>query len=176
MFDRQTSPTPKFPKVSLALLLLTYVTFGWLLYGWTSNRDIWLAAAFAATILGGYVTYPSRSVSFSFGGFFKTDTRAFILIVAASIGSVMLLTWLQFFVDAVILGVAGLLVSLDLKTRGWSKPTSLFLIIGWQLLGLILGLAAHHLCRHPPFNPPAYFYWDYWFKVLDSINATRIGK
>lgn len=176
MIDRQTSSKPKFPWVSLTLLLLTYVTFGWLLYGWTSNRDIWLAVAFAVTILAGYVTYPSRSVSFSFGGFFKTDTRAFILIIIGSIGSVMLLTWLQFFVDAVILCAAGLLVSLDLKTRGWSKSMSLLLIIGWQLLGLSIGLWGHYLYEHPPFDPPAYFYWDYWFNVLDRVLGSPINK
>jgi hypothetical protein len=173
VFDRQTSPTPKFPWASLTLLFLTYTTFGWLLYDWTTNREIWLAVAVAVTILGGYVTYPSRSVSFSFGGFFKTDTRAFILIIIASIGSVALLTWLQFFVDAVILCVAGLLVSLDLKTRGWSKLVSLFLIVGWQLLGLSAGLFLHYLYLHPPIHPPEYFYWDYWFKFLDGIDPSK---
>jgi hypothetical protein len=176
VLDPQISRKPKFPWVSFGLLFLTYITFGWLLYGWTSNREIWLAVAFAVTILGGYVTYPSRSVSFSFGGFFKTDTRAFILIIIASIGSVALLTWLQFFVDAVILCAAGLLVSLDLKTRGWSKSMSLLLIVGWQLFGLSAGLYFHYLYGHPPFQPPAYFYWDYWFRVFDRIEATPIGK
>jgi hypothetical protein len=176
VFDRQTSPKPRFPWASLTLLLLTYTTFGWLLYDWTSNREIWLAVAAGVTILAGYITYPSKSVSFSFGGFFKTDTRAFILIILASISSVVLLTWLQVFLDTVIVCVAGLLVSLDLKTRGWSKLTTLLLIVGWQLLGLSVGLYLHYLYGHPPFKPPEYFYWDYWFRVLDRIKATPISN
>jgi hypothetical protein len=169
VFDRQTSPTPKLPYLSLALLFFTYVTFGWLLYDWTHDRVIWLAVAFAVVILGGFIAYPSRSVSLSFGGFFKTDTRAFILIIVASITSVILLTWVQFFVDTVVLCVAGLLVSLDLKTSGWSKPIILLIIIGWQLLGMSAGLSLHDLFSHPPANLPVYFYLGYWAQLFDAV-------
>ncbi len=169
MLDRQPLPNPKLPWKSLALLLITYVVFGWSLYGLTRNRSIWLLVAFASTILGGIVTYPSRSVSLGFGGFFKTDVRALILIVGASISSVFLLTSLQFFVDTVVLTTAGLLVSLDLKTSGWSKSFNLFLIVGWQLLGLSVGLALRYISLHPLANIPEYFYYDYWLKVLDSL-------
>lgn len=169
MFDRQISPPPKLPWTSLVILFLTHTTFGWLLYDWTSNRSIWLAVAFGITILGGFITYPSRSVALSFGGFFKTDTRALILIIIASIGSVVLLTWLQFFVDTIVLCAAGLLVSLDLKIRGWSKPISLLLIIGWQLLGMSAGLCLHYFYIHPLTNLPAYFYSAYWFQFIDRL-------
>jgi hypothetical protein len=158
--------TPKLPWHSLALLFLTDATFGWLLHDWTSNREIWLIVAFAITILGAIVAYPSRSVAMIFGRFFKTDTRALILIIFVSIMSVILLTWLQFFVDTVVLCAAGLLVSLDLKVRGWSKPISMLLIIGWQLLGLSAGLGFHYLHTHPLIEVPEYFYDRYW---LDSI-------
>jgi hypothetical protein len=157
------------PYLSLALLFLTYVTFGWLFYSWTTDRVIWLVAAFAVVILGGFVAYPSRSISLSFGRFFKTDIRAFILIVMVSIGSVILLTWVQLFVDAVVLCAAGLLVSLDLKTGGWSKPLSLLIIIVWQLLGMSAGLYLHYLWLHPPSNLPTYFYGNYWLHLFDSF-------
>jgi hypothetical protein len=166
---RSTSLIPKLPWTSLALLFLTYATFGWLLHDWTSKREMWLAVAFGTAIIGGFVAYPSRSVALSFGGFFKTDTRALILIIATSIVSVILLTWLQFFVDTVVLCTAGLLVSLDLKTRGWSKPISLLLIIGWQLLGLSAGLCAHYFYNHPLANLPVYFYNNYWFQFVDRL-------
>ncbi len=169
MFDRQTSPTPKLPYLSLALLFFTYVTFGWLLYDWTPDRVIWLAVAFAVVILGGFIAYPSRSVSLSFGGFFKTDTRAFILIIIGSIVSVILLTWVQFFVDTVVLCAAGLLVSLDLKTGGWNRRIILLIIIGWQLLGMSAGLYLHDLSSHPPTNLPEYFYVSYWRHFFDSL-------
>jgi hypothetical protein len=171
VFDRQPSPTPKLPWISLALLFLTYTTFGWLLHDWTSNRSIWLAVAISVTILGGFVTYPSRSVSLSFAGFFKTDIRALILIIGTSIVSVVLLTWLNFFVDTVVLCTAGLLVSLDLKVRGWSKPLSLLLIIGWQLLGMSTGLCFRYYATHPLANLPAYFYSDYWLQFIDKLTG-----
>ncbi len=167
--DRQTPHFKKLPLTSLLLLFVTYTTFGWLLYGWTENRQIWQLAAVGITIVGIVVTYPSRSVSFGFGGFFKTDTRALILMILASVLSVMLLTWLQFFVDAIVLGTAGLLVSLELKVRRWSKPLTLFVIVGWQLLGMSAGLGLHYLYLHPVQNLPVYFYSDYWFKLIDGI-------
>jgi hypothetical protein len=170
VFDRPTSRLPKLPWISLVLLFLTYMTFGWLLYDWTKSREIWLMVAFAVVLMGSFVTYPSRSVSFSFGGFFKTDVRALILIIIASIGSVILLTWVQFFVDAVVLCTAGLLVSLDLKTLGWSKIKSLLLIVSWQLLATAAGLCAHYFYLFPPSNLPAYFYADYWLQLLARLN------
>ncbi len=153
----------------MALLLLADATFGWALYGLTRDRSSWLLVAFLLTILAGIVTYPSKSISMGFGGFFKTDTRAFILIVVSSIGSVLLLTSLQLFVDIVVLTTAGLLVSLDLKTRGWSKRFNLFLIIGWQLIGLSTGLACRYIVLHPIANLPEFVYVDYWVQVLDQI-------
>jgi hypothetical protein len=150
-------------------MLLTDATFGWLLHDWTSNREIWLAVAFEIVILGAIVTYPSRSVDLIFGRFFKTDTRALILVIFASIMSVILLTWLQFFVDAVVLCAAGLLVSLDLKVRGWSKPISMLLIIGWQLLGLSAGLGCYYLHTHPIVAVPEYFYDSYWLHSIEQL-------
>ncbi len=158
-----TAP-PKLPWISLVLLLVTYTTFGWLLADWTNNRVIWLAVAFGTTILAGCVTYPSRSVNMGFGGLFKTDVKAFILILVASIASILLVAWIQLFVDLVILAAAGLLVSLDLKTGGWSKPFSLVLIIGWQLLGISMGLWLHYLYFHPLAGLPEYFYLTYWLQ------------
>lgn len=169
MLDRQTSPTPKLPWASLALLFLTYVTFGWLLYDLTRDRQVWLASALGVVLLGGFVSYPSRSISLSFGGFFKTDTRAFILIILASVGSVILLTQLQLFVDVVVLCAAGLLVSLDLKVKGWSKSMSFLLIISWQLLGMGTGLYLNHLHAHPPIDLPAYVYLDYWVHSIGRL-------
>ncbi|AFY94001.1 hypothetical protein [Chamaesiphon minutus] len=169
--DRPTSRLPKLPWISLVLLFLTYMTFGWLLYDWTRNREIWLMVAFAVVAMAAFVTYPSRSVSFGFGGFFKTDVRALILVIIGSIGSVILLTWVQFFVDAVVLCAAGLLVSLDLKTLGWGKVKSLLLIVVWQLLAAAAGLYAHYLYLFPPSNLPTYFYTDYWLQLLARLNV-----
>ena len=169
MLDRQPNPTPRLPWISLGLLFLTYATFVWLLHRWTSDRAIWLGVAFGVTILGAIVTYPSRSVDLVFGRFFKTDTRALILIIFTSITSVILLTWLQFFVDMIVLGTAGLLVSLDLKIRGWSKSLSLLLIIGWQLLGMSIGLYLKYIQMYPPDHLPIYLYSDYWLKFIDGL-------
>jgi hypothetical protein len=170
VLEQYPSPNPKLPWTSLALLLLADATLGWSLYGLTRDRSSWLFVAILLTILGAVVTYPSKSISMGFGGFFKTDTRAFILIVGSSIISVLLLTSLQLFIDTVLLTTAGLLVSLDLKTGGWSKRFSLFLIVGWQLIGLSAGLACRHIVLHPIADLPEFVYTDYWLQLLDRLN------
>jgi hypothetical protein len=167
VFDLPTSP--KLSWISLSLLFLTYATFGWLLYEWTNDREIWLLVAVAITLIGLIVTYPSRSIALGFGGLFRTDVRALILILAVSLLSVILLTWLHFFVDALVLFAAGLLVSLDLKVRGWRKVVILFVIIGWQLLGLSTGLGSHYFYVHPLANLPAFFYTDYWSQLFHQL-------
>jgi hypothetical protein len=161
VFDSPEPSNPKLPWTSLAISFLTYATFGWLLHDWTHDRVWWLAAAFGVTILGGFVAYPSRSVSLSFGGFFKTDIRA-----------VVLLTWLQFFVDTIVLSAAGLLLSLDLKIRAWNKPLSLLLIIGWQLLGMSAGLCLHYFFLNPLPNLPPYFYSIYWYRAIEQFMSS----
>jgi hypothetical protein len=161
---QEPTSAPKLPWNSLGLLFLTYATFGWLLYEWTDNRSVWFTVAAGIVSLGSFVTFPSQFIGLGFGRFIKTDMRAFILIVIVSIGSVILLTWFQFSIDLIVLCAAGLLVSLDLKTSGWSKRFSLLLIVGWQLLGVSAGLAAHHLWSYPFANLPAYFYSAYWLR------------
>jgi hypothetical protein len=161
--------SPKLTWISLSLLFLTYTTFGWLLYEWTNDREIWLIVAFAIMLLGGIVTYPSRTIELGFGGFLRTDVRALILVILASLISVILLTWLQFFVDALVLFTAGLLVSLDLKVRGWRNVMILLVIVGWQLLGLSTGLGLHYFYVHPLANLPVFFYTDYWFQFFRQL-------
>jgi hypothetical protein len=170
VIDRQTPSKPKLPWLSLVLLFLTDATFGWLVHDWTSDREIWLSVAFGLTLLGAIVTYPSLSVAMIFGRFFKTDTRALILIIFASIMSIILLTWLHLFVNTLVLCCAGLLTSLDLKVRGWRKPISLLLIIGWQLLSMSVGLGLHYLYLYPLTNMPVYFYADYWLQFLPKLS------
>jgi hypothetical protein len=169
VFDLPTPSTPKLPWLSLALLLLADTTFGWLVYDWTRDREIWLSIAFGLTLMGAIVTYPSLSVAMIFGRFLKTDTRALILIIVTSIISVILVAWLHFFINVLVLCSAGLLVSLDLKIRGWRKQISLLLIIGWQLLGLSAGLGFNYLHLHPLTNMPAFFYLNYWLKFFDQL-------
>jgi hypothetical protein len=158
----------KFPWLSALLLLLTYATFGWLLYGWTIDRQIWLLTAFGAVLLGAIVAYPGRSIELGLTSFFGANARAFILIIVTSIFSVVLLTWFQFFADSVLLSTAGLLFSLDLKVAGWQKRSRLLLIIGWQLLGLSLGLLAHYLVLYPE-SFPVSLSWPTWQKYLPSL-------
>ena len=167
-FKNNLSPNYKLLWTSLPLLLIAHTAFGWLLYDWTSNRSIWLLVAFGSMVLGGIVTYPSRTIAEGFHHLFRTDTRAFILICGTCIISVFLITSVPFFFGIVILITAGLLVSLDLRISGWRNWFILCTIVSCQLFGLTIGLDLHYLSAHPIINVPAYLYFNYWLHLLDA--------
>jgi hypothetical protein len=161
-------PSFKFPWLSALLLLLTYATFGWLLYGWTIERQMWILAALGTLVLGGIVAYPGKSIELGLTSFFGANARGFILIIVTSILSVVLLTWFQFLADIILLLSAGLLFSLDLKVSGWGQGSRLLLIIGWQLLGMSLGLLIHYLVLNPE-SFSISLSWPAWQKYLPSL-------
>jgi hypothetical protein len=119
-------------------------------------------------LLGTIVAYPGRSIELGLTGFVGANLRAFILIVFASVLSVVLLTWFQFLADTILLSTAGLLFSLDLKIAGWSKKSRLLLIITYQLLGIGLGMLAHNLLMSPE-SFPIRLSWLDWQKYLPSL-------
>ncbi|AFZ12683.1 hypothetical protein Cri9333_1798 [Crinalium epipsammum PCC 9333] len=142
----------KLPRASLALLLLTYITFGWLLYAWTLSWRVWLLTAFFAVVVALALTFPLRSIQIFFAGALKTDTRALIFILAISFLAVALLTWFQTFVRVLVLLSSGLLARLDLHNADFKVIPTFAIMTIVSLVGLGLGLLVHHwLILYPLF-------------------------
>ena len=142
----------KLPWASLALLLLTYITFGWILYAWTLSWRVWLLTAFFVVLISLALTFPLRSIQFFFAGALRTDTRALIFILAISFFAVVLLTWFQTFVRVLVLLSSGLLARLDLHNADFKVIPTFAIMTIVALVGLGLGLLIHHwLILHPLF-------------------------
>jgi hypothetical protein len=142
----------KLPWASLALLLLTYITFGWLLYAWNLSWRVWLLTAFFVVVISLALTFPIRSIQIFFAGALKTDTRALIFILALSFFAVALLTWFQTFVRVLVLLSSGLLARLDLHNADFKVIPTFVIMAITSLVGLGLGLLIHHwLILHPLF-------------------------
>jgi hypothetical protein len=140
----------KLPWASLALLLLTYITFGWILYTWTLSWRVWLLTAFFVVVIALALTFPLRSTQFFFAGALRTDTRALIFILAISFLAVVLLTWFQTFVRVLVLLSSGLLARLDLHNANFKAIPAFVIMTSTSLIGLGLGLLVHHwLILHP---------------------------
>jgi len=142
----------KLPWASLALLLLTYITFGWILYTWTLSWRVWLLTAFLVVVIALALTFPLKSIQIFFAGALKSDTRALIFILALSFAAVALLTWFQTFVRVLVLLSSGLLARLDLHNADFKVIPTFAIMASTSLLGLGLGLSIHHwLILHPLF-------------------------
>ncbi len=140
----------KLPWASLALLLLTYITFGWILYAGTLSWRIWLLTAFFAVLIALALTFPLKSIQIFFAGALKTDTRALIFILAISFLAVALLTWFQTFVRVLVLLSSGLLARLDLHNADFKVIPTFVILAITSLVGLGLGLLIHHWLILPP--------------------------
>ena len=142
----------KLPWASLALLLLTYITFGWILYAWSLSWRVWLLTAFFVVLIALALTFPLRSIQIFFAGALRTDTRALIFILALSFFAVVLLTWFQTFVRVLVLLSSGLLARLDLHNADFKVIPTFAIMTIVALVGLGLGLLIHHwLILHPLF-------------------------
>lgn len=142
----------KLPWASLALLLLTYITFGWILYAWSLSWRVWLLTAFFVVLITLALTFPLRSIQIFFAGALRTDTRALIFILALSFFAVVLLTWFQTFVRVLVLLSSGLLARLDLHNADFKVIPTFAIMTIVALVGLGLGLLIHHwLILHPLF-------------------------
>ena len=142
----------KLPWASLALLLLTYITFGWILYAWTLSWRAWLLTAFLVVLIVLALAFPLRSIQIFFAGALRTDTRALIFILALSFFAVVLLTWFQTFVRVLVLLSSGLLARLDLHNADFKEVPTFAIMTIVSLVGLGLGLLIHHwLILHPLF-------------------------
>jgi len=134
----------KLPWASLALLLLTYITFGWILYAWSLSWRVWLLTAFFVVLITLALTFPLRSIQIFFAGALRTDTRALIFILALSFFAVVLLTWFQTFVRVLVLLSSGLLARLDLHNADFKVIPTFAIMTIVALVGLGLGLLIHH--------------------------------
>lgn len=144
-------PTLKLiPWVSLALLLGTYSTLGWLLSAWLVYAfqtpwvgwAIWMIVVVAVLLLAAALSSPWSKLRDSFAHLVKSDTRAFLVAVIFALLSVVIITWLHIFVHILVVVAAGTLVRLDTQTAKWSNKQSFWFLAIASLISLFLGAVA----------------------------------
>lgn len=111
----------KLPWVSLTLLLVTYITLGWILSAVNDPLPIWVIVAGAVLLLAMALSSPWSKIRDSFARIFKSDTRAFLIAVVAAFLLVIIITWLYIFAHVLVVVSVGTLVRLDTQTARWSN-------------------------------------------------------
>lgn len=161
--------------ISLTLLLITYMTFGWSIdqrkgifqqviieYGrnldWqnflklfnlietdTANVLFYGLAILSVLAITFALMAPVTLITLAFGSSFKSDARSVISILLWSLAFVLILRWLIFFSHILLLLCAAILAKLDLQDNGFKQWQVSTLIILIGFLGFFGGAIAHSI-------------------------------
>lgn len=137
----------KLPFVSLALLLLAYTTFSWLLYNAEVTWLVW--AAFAAFILiqAFLLTTAARKFQQFLERWLKSDLGYFSSILLLGLFVLFALAWFHVFGHVLVLASAELLARIDLRRAGYTRIQALILLLVVSLIGLLLGTIAYAIIQ-----------------------------
>jgi len=130
----------KLPWVSLALLLITYSTLGWQISASNNPWLIWIIIVVGALVVAALLSSPSTKLT-NGSGFFKSDTRSFLFLIAGAFLSVIIIWRLHIFAHALVTISSGILFKLDAQKAGLSNRQTFWIMTIVSLAGLGLGAA-----------------------------------
>ena len=151
------------PFFSLAIVMLTYSSFGWYVgssaiswshwlaeqgetWGWfLKDQSIFLLlhviAGFVVLLIAGSLAAPVAIITLIFGSSFKSDNKAMIAVLLWSFAVVIMLRWVAGFSHFLLLLCAAILAKLELQKLNdshWQVMSILILIcLGSFALGLL---------------------------------------
>lgn len=131
----------KLPWVSVALLLVTYSTLGWVLAAFHYPWFVWVMIVVVILLLAAFLSSPGAKFRDS-SHLFKSDTRTFFFVVAAAFLSVIIIWRLHIFVHALVTISAAILVRLEAQESRLSNRQTFWILAIVSLAGLALGAAA----------------------------------
>ena len=145
-----------FPWLSLSVMLITYVVFGWHIAGASINwshylvvqtnglglgvKDeslmlaIHLFAILMIVLTSLALTAPLTLMTFFVGSWMKSELQSIIAMIAWSFLLVLILRWFNLFIQFLVLLSAAVLGRLELRYIGYSRSQTVWLL---TILGLI---------------------------------------
>jgi len=145
-----------FPWLSLSVMLITYVVFGWHIAGASINwshsivvqtnglglglKDeslmlaIHLFAILVIVLTSLALTAPLTLMTFFVGSWMKSEFQSIIAMIAWSFLLVLILRWFNIFIQFLVLLSAAILGRLELRYIGYSRSQTVWLL---TILGLI---------------------------------------
>ena len=134
--------------LSLFLLILTYITFGWTLFEAKMTLYAWGGIIGSIIVLCLLFTTPINQLQKPIVKWFKTDFGTFISILLGSFLIVVIATYLNTFAKIMLILSATTLVRMELQTLGIKNWSAFFMLLITSLLGLGLGLGLHYFINH----------------------------
>ena len=140
----------KSPWLSLSLLLLTYITFGWIFsssnvswtiwlikqghrFGWFLDKGLVsgivdLLGAILILLMAIILIAPIKTIRIFFGRWIQSDKKAFISVLAWAFAVVLIFCWLEQFIRFLVLLSSAILARWDLQIAGYNE---------WQAFGIL---------------------------------------
>lgn len=134
--------------LSLFLLILTYITFGWTLFEAKMTLYAWGGIIGSIIVLCLLFTTPINQLQKPIVKWFKTDFGTFISILLGSFLIVVIATYLNTFAKIMLILSATTLVRMELQTLGIKNWSAFFMLLITSLLGLGLGLGLHYFINN----------------------------
>lgn len=135
----------KNPWLAILLLLVTYISLGWLLSTWQSSCLVWVVVALFSLLLSAIFSASWVEIRDRFANLFASDSKVFLVAVIVAFASVVIVFWLHIFAHALVVTCAVLLVKLDLQAAKFRDKQIFVLISVVSLLGLFIGWITNNI-------------------------------
>jgi hypothetical protein len=133
------------PWVSLALVLLSYSTLGWVISEARAPLFVWLMTVVAILLLIVMLTIPWLKMTYYLDVLFKSNTRSFGVAVLAAFSFFIMIAWFRVFLDTLLIISATILVRIDFQTAGLKEGLAFWTASIFSLTGLGLGALLYKL-------------------------------
>ena len=139
------STIKKLPRISLALVLLTYSVFGWILSQENLPRYAWFLIVIGILFLIAVLTTPWSKASQSLKTLFNTKLKSFGFTVLGAFLFFLIVAHFRIFLDFMLIISVTILVRLDFQTTSFTEIQAFCLTSVFSIGGLMLGLLSNQL-------------------------------
>ncbi|MBD2532356.1 hypothetical protein H6G97_23365 [Nostoc flagelliforme FACHB-838] len=133
------------PWVSLALVLLSYSTLGWVISETRAPLFVWVATVIAILILMVTLTAPWPKMTYYYSVLLQSNTRSFGVAVLAAFLFFIMIAWFRVFLDTLLIVCATILVRIDFQRAGLREGLAFYSTSIFSLGGLALGALMYKL-------------------------------
>ncbi|MGM3307390.1 hypothetical protein ACSQ6I_15675 [Anabaena sp. WFMT] len=135
----------RIPWFSLALVLLSYSTLGWVISETKAPWFVWLIVIVTILLLLISLTTPWSKLAEYYSVFFRSNVRTFGITVLAAFLFFMMLAWFRVFLDTLLMLSATILVKIDFQAAGFKQGLSFWFTSIFSLVGLAAGALLYQI-------------------------------
>ncbi|QHG18249.1 hypothetical protein [Nostoc sp. ATCC 53789] len=133
------------PWVSLALVLLSYSTLGWVISETHAPLFVWVLTVVAILLLIVTLTTPWPKMTYYLRILLKSNVRSFGVAVLAAFLFFLMIAWFRVFLDTLLIISATILVRIDFQRAGLREGLAFFTASIFSFAGLALGALIYEL-------------------------------